>query len=81
MTREEIRQVVLEELANLAPESDPASLRGDADIRETLDLDSMDFLNLLIALHQRLNVAIPDEDAGKLATLDNALDYLVAAGA
>lgn len=81
MTREQIRLVVLEELANLAPESDPASLPGDADIRETLDLDSMDFLNLLIALHERLKVAIPDEDAGKLATLDKALDYLASAGA
>ena len=49
------------------------------DLREQADLDPMDFLNFLTAVHQRLAVDIPDADAGRLATLDGAIDYLLKA--
>ena len=78
MTRDEIRTAVLEEVAAIAPDADLATLDPAADMREAIDLDSMDVLNLLIALHKRLGIDIPEEDAGKLVTLGGAVDYLAA---
>ena len=76
MTNEELRQIVLEELGNIAPEIEPAEIDAGADLREELDIDSMDFLNLVIALHERLKVDIPEADYGKLASIEAAVDYL-----
>ena len=59
-----------------APEADPATLDGGEDMREALDLDSMDFLNFVIALHKRSGVEIPESDYSKLFTLDGAVAYL-----
>ena len=74
----DIRVVVLEELNNIAPEADLARLDPGADLREALDIDSVDFLNFVTAIHQRLGVNIPETDYRKLATLDGALAYLAA---
>ncbi len=78
MTRDEIKQVIFEEIDNIAPGSIPPDLDPKADMREAMDLDSMDMLNLLTALHTRLGVLIPDADQAKLVTLQGALDYLEA---
>lgn len=78
MTRDQIKAVLLEEIDTIAPGSVPADLDPNADMREAMDLDSMDMLNLLAALHERLGVEIPDVDQGKLSTLNAALDYLTA---
>jgi len=77
MTKDELRRTILSEISNVAPEVDTTSLDPDADIREALDFDSMDVMNLIIALHQKLKVEIPDADAIKLVTLNGAIDYLV----
>ena len=76
MTESDITAAIREELARLAPEIDFEALDPIADLREQADLDSMDFLNLLTALHQRLRVDIPDADAQRLATIDGAVAYL-----
>jgi len=76
MTREELRAAIIEEIGNIAPEADTARTGDDADLREALDLDSMDIFNLVIALSKRLGVDIPDADAGRLVTLRGAVDYL-----
>ena len=68
----DIRKVVLEELSNIAPEVDLASLDPAADLREALDIDSIDFLNFVTAIHHRLGVDIPEIDYPKLLTLDKA---------
>ena len=78
MKADEVRKLLLEELGNLAPETDPAAVPADADLREAMDLDSMDFLNLIIALHKRLTVDIPERDYGELRTIRGAVDYLAA---
>ncbi len=78
MTCDALRQQIFEALAEIAPEADPAALRGAVPLRDQLDLDSMDFLNLLIAVHQRTGVDIPEADYGKLATLDQLVAYLEA---
>ncbi|MBX7210764.1 MAG: hypothetical protein K1X78_20825 [Verrucomicrobiaceae bacterium] len=78
MTEAELQQLIFDGLRKIAPESDPASLRPDQKIRETLDIDSFDFLNFLIALDERLRVEIPEADYGKLNTLDGMVRYLLA---
>lgn len=76
MTDTDIRTVLQEELGNIAPEMDLQTLDPSADLREALDIDSMDFLNFVIAVHHRLNVDIPEVDYPKLVTLDGAMRYL-----
>jgi acyl carrier protein len=78
MSAQEILAVIRDELARIAPEIEFAALDPGVDLREQADLDSMDYLNLLTALHQRLAVEIPDADAQKLATLDGAVAYVEA---
>jgi acyl carrier protein len=74
----EIRKVVQEELNNIAPEIDLAAVDPAGDLRETFDIDSMDFLNLITAIHHRLGVDIPELDYPKLFTLDGAVAYIAA---
>lgn len=76
MTDAELRAVVGEELTRIAPEVDPTQLEVSTPLRDQVDLDSMDWLNLLIALHTRLGVDIPEADYAKLATLDALVAYL-----
>jgi len=76
MTEADIRTVLQQELGNIAPEIDLGTLDPRADVREALDIDSMDFLNFVIAVHHRLNVEIPELDYPKLVTLDGAVAYL-----
>ena len=76
MSRDALRAQVLDALGGIAPEADLGVLRGDVALRDQLDLDSMDFLNFLVAVHQSTGVEIPEADYGKLATLDQLLDYL-----
>lgn len=76
MNREALRAVVVEELGRIAPELDSGALRAERPLREQVDLDSMDWLNFLVALHQRLGVEIPEADYARLGTLDQILDYL-----
>jgi len=72
----DILAVIREELARLAPEIEFADLDPAVDLREQADLDSMDFLNLITALHHRLGVDIPDADGRQLTTLEGAVGYL-----
>lgn len=76
MTREEIRTIVVSELSRIAPETDPASLSDTADLREELDIDSMDFLNFITALHERTGTSIPEADYAKLSTIGGAIEYI-----
>jgi acyl carrier protein len=76
MTREAIREAVVKALTSVAPEIQPSSLGPDEAFRQEFDLDSMDFLNFVLALHASLNVDVPEADYSKLATLNGAIDYL-----
>ena len=78
MNRQQIRATVLEVLTQIAPEADPASIEPGVNLRDQLDIDSMDFLNFLIALDKQLHVEIPERDYGQLTTLDACVDYLAA---
>lgn len=74
----DIRKVVEEELGNIAPEVDLATVDPKSDLREAIDIDSMDFLNLVTALHKRTGVNIPEVDYPKLVTLAGMVAYLEA---
>jgi len=74
----DIQKAVQEELNNIAPEVDLAGIDPAADLREALDIDSMDFLNFITAIHHRLGIDIPEIDYPKLVTLDGAVKYLTA---
>jgi acyl carrier protein len=76
MTAEEIRSRVLAVLGNIAPEADLSRLNPQGRLRDQLDIDSMDFLNFMIGLHQDLRVEIPERDYGKLVTLNGCIAYL-----
>lgn len=76
MSRDEIRNRVLEALASVAPEADFTALRPNMSLREQLDIDSMDFLNFAIAVHKTFDVDIPERDYPKLVTLDGCVEYL-----
>jgi acyl carrier protein len=71
-----VRLALVEALRSVAPESDPSSLPDTARIREELDLDSMDFLRFVTAVHQSLGVDIPERDYAQVQTLKGAIDYL-----
>jgi acyl carrier protein len=77
MTEAEMRKIVLDTLGDIAPEADLAALPPGKDLREELDIDSMDFLNFVIALHEKLRVDIPEADYPQLVTVDGAVGYLM----
>ena len=76
MTDEQIRDVVFKILRRIAPESDPATLGPDDNLRRTLDIDSFDALNFFIRLDEELGVSVPESDYGQLNTLAEILRYL-----
>ena len=76
MTETEITQAFFDAVRQIAPEVQPEDVRPDENLREALDIDSFDFLNLLIGLHKRLQVEIPEADYGQLTTLSNLVGYL-----
>jgi len=73
-----MREIVLRVLGNIAPEVDLASLDPDGNLRDQMDVDSVDFLNFAIGLHNELGIEIPDNDVPKLLTLNGCVSYLVA---
>jgi acyl carrier protein len=76
MNQTEAKDLIIDALAGIAPEADFAALPGKAQLRDELDLDSMDFLNFIAALHERAKIDIPEADYPRLATLDGAVGYL-----
>ena len=76
MNEQELRAVVIATLKTIAPEVEEGDLRPDRPLRNQVDLDSMDWLNFLIGLHEKLKVDIPEADYARLVTLGDVLDYL-----
>ena len=76
MNSEQIKAILKEEILEIAPEADLDELDIEEDMRDELDLDSMDFLRLAIAISKRLQVEIPDADMSKVVTFEGMLAYL-----
>jgi acyl carrier protein len=73
---DDLRDLVIEVLSGIAPEIDPSSVDPTEDLRDELDLDSMDELNLITRVGERLGIEIPERDYRQMRTLDGAVDYL-----
>jgi acyl carrier protein len=78
LNAEAIRDVILDVLGEIAPEIERGAVPRDRDLGRALDIDSMDQLNLLVGVGQRLGFEIPEADAARLRTLDQLVAYLVA---
>ena len=79
MTRDEIQAALLDVLTGVAPEVDATTLVAGKPLRRQVDLDSADWLNVLVGIHERLGVEISDADAARLSTLDMLVDHCVKA--
>ena len=75
MNEEELKRTVFKELKRIAPDTEPETLGPDDDIRRTLDIDSFDFLQFIVALTGKTGIDIPEQDYGKIATLKGMLKY------
>ena len=76
MTRDAISDVIIEIIKDIDEEADTATLAADQPLRDQLDLDSMDFLDIVMELRKRYKLQIPEEDYPQLATLDSCVNYL-----
>ncbi|WP_394691783.1 acyl carrier protein [Hoeflea sp.] len=78
MNRDTLYAIFIEELINVAPDLDPDTVNKDDQLQDDLELDSMDVLNLVAALHERLGIDIPEDDYVQIETAAKATDYLAA---
>jgi acyl carrier protein len=76
MTREDIKALILEIIKDIDDEADFANLQPDQPLRDQLDLDSMDFLDIVMELRKRHQLQIPEADYPHLASLNSCVDYL-----
>jgi acyl carrier protein len=76
MNRDKLYALFIEELVNVAPDLDAGTINKDDQLQDDLELDSMDVLNLVAALHHRLGVDIPEDDYLRIETPAKAADYL-----
>jgi len=76
MTKEKIKSVLLEIIAEIVPDEDLSHLKSDVRIRDQIELDSMDFLDIIMELRKRYGIEVPEDDYMELATLDSAVAYL-----
>ncbi len=76
MNKEEIEKIIVSSLKQIAPDTEPSELSPDESIRETLGIDSFDFLQFIVSLDEKLNIEIPEQDYGKVTTLSSLTSYL-----
>lgn len=76
LTEADARDLIARILSDIAPEVDLADARPDGQLQEELGLDSMDFLNLMIGIHDATGLTVPERDYPALSTLDGAITYL-----
>ena len=76
MTPADIRNEILDILENIAPDEELDDLKDEVAFREQLELDSMDFLDIVMELRKRHRVQVPEEDYGELASMQSTVDYL-----
>ena len=76
MTDQEVRQAVVDIIEIVAPDADLSDLTGDVRLRDQLELDSMDFLDIVMELRKRYKIEVPKDDYQELASLDSCVAYL-----
>jgi acyl carrier protein len=76
MTTAEIKAAIVDILEGIAPDEDLSELKDDVAFREQLELDSMDFLDIVMELRKRYRIQVPEEDYLELASLNSTVTYL-----
>jgi acyl carrier protein len=76
MNRDALQKIVFEAITTIAPELEPDAIKPAKPLRDQVDLDSVDWLNFLVALHGKLGVEISETQASKLRTMDDLLGFL-----
>ncbi|MDY6862007.1 MAG: acyl carrier protein [Thermodesulfobacteriota bacterium] len=76
MTRDEIRAKILEIIEQILPDEDLSNLKSDVRIRDQVEMDSMDFLDIIMELRKNYGIEVPEDDYMKLSSLDSSVDYL-----
>ena len=76
MTRDAVRQAIIDILGDIAPDEDMSSLKDDVALREQMDLDSMDFLDIVMELRKRFNIEVPESDYQELVSMASCIQYL-----
>lgn len=76
MDKKNIRKVVIDIIAEIAPDEDLSNLKDDVRLRDQLELDSMDFLDIVMELRKQYGIEIPENDYGHLESLQSCVDYL-----
>lgn len=76
MAPEEIRTAIIEILEDIAPDEDLTDLKDEVAFRDQLELDSMDFLDIVMELRKRYRVQVPEEDYPNLNSMDSTVTYL-----
>ena len=77
MTRDEVRQAIIDILGDIAPDEDMSSLKDDVTLREQMDLDSMDFLDIVMELRKQHGIDVPEAEYRELESLDSSANYLL----
>jgi acyl carrier protein len=77
MTTDEIKQIIIREILEVAPEINEGDIDPDAHIQRSLEIDSFDFLRILTALNNAIGVEVPEADYGQVDTLNHMTDYFV----
>ena len=75
MNKDELKNIIIEEILNIAPDIEKGEITMDGNIQTSLEIDSYDFLNILVALNERVGVEVPESDYAKVDTLQNMIDY------
>ncbi len=76
MTREQVRKAVLDIISDIAPDEDLSTIKDDGNLRDQFDLDSMDFLDIVMELRKRFNLEVPEKDYQELVSMASSVAYL-----
>ena len=76
MDKEKVKQIVLDIIAEIAPDEDVSDVKPDVRLRDQLDLDSMDFLDIVMELRKQHGIEVPEADYRELESLDSSANYL-----
>ena len=76
MIEEQVKQIVIDIINEIAPDEDTTNLISEVNLRDQMDLDSMDFLDIVMELRKQHGIEVPEEDYPKLASLESCADYL-----
>lgn len=76
MTKDECKKIVLDIIAEIAPDEDLSDVKSEVGLRDQLDLDSMDFLDIVMELRKKYGIDVPEDEYSQLASLQSCADYL-----